>query len=103
RVDPRVAGVDLVDVRPGDDREAAHHPLSRAPDRGMMSRTPVKRPSRALSILILLALAPACRKPSVHSDVEPPTTTPPTAVVTMPVGTQTGIFSIGYVLSDPDG
>jgi len=68
-----------------------------------MSRTPVKRPSRALSILILLALAPACRKPSVHSDVEPPTTTPPTAVVTMPVGTQTGIFSIGYVLSDPDG
>gem|GEM_PF-677802 len=65
-----------------------------------MSRTSVKRSSRALSILILLALAPACRKPSVQSDVDPPSVTPPTAVVTMPIGTQTGIFSILYVLSD---
>lgn len=64
--------------------------------------TPVSRSTRALSILILLALAPACRKPSIHHNVEPPSTTPPTAVVTAPVGTQTGIFAIAYVLSDPE-
>jgi hypothetical protein len=62
----------------------------------------VSRSTRALSLLILLALAPACRKPSIHHNVEPPSTNPPTAVVTAPVGTQTGIFSIAYVLSDAE-
>jgi hypothetical protein len=62
----------------------------------------VKRSSRAVSILILLALAPACRKPTIQANVEPPSVTPPTAVVVLPAGTQTGIFGVDYIVSDPE-
>lgn len=63
----------------------------------------MNRSIRAFSVLLLVAaLAPACRKPSIHNNVDPPSTTPPTAVVTAPVGTQTGIFAIAYILSDPE-
>ena len=67
-----------------------------------MSRA-VNRSTRVFSILLLIAAAPACRKPSIHHNVSPPpSNVAPTATVTAPAGVQTGIFAIGYSLSDPE-
>lgn len=62
------------------------------------------RAARVPALLLLIAaLAPACRKPSVQSNASPPSLNPPTVTVTTPAGLQTGIIPISYTLIDVEG